>query len=99
MQYTSRSFAELMVRLLPRPLRPRVQLKRPQGLFPTRSEFRVESPDPVSRSIYEPLFARLANRCAQLRVLQQGQIHIYLAYIILTVVVGLSWSWVWRWVR
>ena len=97
MQYTSRSFGELMVQLMPRPLRPRVRLKRPEGFFPTRSMFQAESPDPVSRSIYEPFFARLANRCAQLRVLQQGQIHVYLAYIVLTVVVGLSWSWVWRW--
>jgi len=99
MQYTSRSFGELLVQLLPRPLRPRVRLKRPEGLFPTRSNFQAESPDPVSRSIYEPLFARLANRCVQLRVLQQGQTHLYLAYIIMTVVVGLSWSWAWRWLR
>jgi formate hydrogenlyase subunit 3/multisubunit Na+/H+ antiporter MnhD subunit len=96
MQYSSRSFGELTVHLLPRPLRPRVRIKHPEGLFPTRSTFQAKSPDPVSRSIYEPLFARLANRCAQLRVLQQGQTHLYLAYIILTVVVGLSWSWVWR---
>jgi len=99
MQYTSRSFGEFLVQLLPRPLRPRVRLKRPEGFFPTRSMFQAESPDPVSRSIYEPLFARLANRCAQLRVLQQGQIHVYLAYVILTVVAGLSWAGAWRWVR
>jgi formate hydrogenlyase subunit 3/multisubunit Na+/H+ antiporter MnhD subunit len=80
-------------------LRPRVRLKRPEGLFPTRSEFQADSPDPVSRSVYEPLFARLANRCAQLRVLQQGQTHLYLANIIVTVVVGLSWAWAWRWPR
>jgi formate hydrogenlyase subunit 3/multisubunit Na+/H+ antiporter MnhD subunit len=99
MQYTSRSFGELIAQLLPRPLRPRVRLKRPAGLFPARSEFQAESPDPVSRSVYEPLFARMANRCVRLRVLQQGQTHLYLAYIIVTVVVGLSWASAWGWRR
>ena len=101
MQYTSRSFGELMANLLPRPLRPRVRLRHLKGLFPARSKFQAESPDPVRRSVYEPLFARLANRCVQLRVLQQGQTHLYLAYIIVTVVVGLSWAsaWAWGWRR
>jgi formate hydrogenlyase subunit 3/multisubunit Na+/H+ antiporter MnhD subunit len=101
MQYTSRSFGELITNLLPRPLRPLVRFRHLKGLFPARSRFQAESPDPVRRSVYEPLIARLANRCVQLRVLQQGQSHLYLAYIILTVVVGLSWAsvWAWRWGR
>jgi hydrogenase-4 component B len=97
MQYTSRSFGELIANLLPRPLRPRVRFRHLEGPFPARSKFQADCPDPVRRDVYEPLFARLANRCVQLRVLQQGQSHLYLAYIILTVVVGLSWASVWEW--
>ena len=99
MQYTSRSFGELMANLLPRPLRPRARLRRLKGLFPGRSSFQAESPDPVRRSVYEPLFARLASWCLRLRVLQQGQTHLYLAYIIVTVVVALSWASAWGWRR
>jgi hypothetical protein len=101
MQYTSRSFGEFIATLLPRPLRPHVRFRRLKGLFPARSKFQAESPDPMRRGVYEPLFARLANRCVQLRVLQQGQSHLYLAYILLTVVVGLSWAsvWAWRWAQ
>jgi hydrogenase-4 component B len=97
MQYTSRSFGELVANLLPRPLRPRVRFRHVKGLFPARSTFHSECPDPVRRSVYEPLFTRLANRCAQLRVLQQGQTHLYLAYIIVTVVVALTWASAWHW--
>jgi formate hydrogenlyase subunit 3/multisubunit Na+/H+ antiporter MnhD subunit len=97
MQYTSSSFVELMANLLPRPLRPRVRFRHFKGLFPARSTFQSESPDPVRRSVYEPLFARLANRCAKLRVLQQGQTYLYLAYIIVTVVLALAWSSAWHW--
>jgi NADH:ubiquinone oxidoreductase subunit 5 (subunit L)/multisubunit Na+/H+ antiporter MnhA subunit len=99
MQYTSRSFGGLLVQFLPRPLRPRVRIKRPSGYFPTQGEFQAESTDPVSRSVYRPLFARVANRCVQLRVLQQGQTHLYLAYIIVTLVISLTWAWTWSWLR
>jgi formate hydrogenlyase subunit 3/multisubunit Na+/H+ antiporter MnhD subunit len=101
MQYTSRSFGELIGNLLPRPLRPRARSPHIKGLFPARSKFQAQSPDPVRRGVYEPLFARLANRCVRLRVLQQGQTHLYLAYIIVTVLVALSWAsaWEWRWLR
>jgi NADH:ubiquinone oxidoreductase subunit 5 (subunit L)/multisubunit Na+/H+ antiporter MnhA subunit len=99
MQYTSRSFGEFLVRMLPRPLRPRQWLERPEGLFPAGSGYQAQCPDPVSRSVYEPLLARAARRCVQLRVLQQGQTHLYLAYIIVTVVVALLWASAWAWGR
>jgi formate hydrogenlyase subunit 3/multisubunit Na+/H+ antiporter MnhD subunit len=98
MQYTGRSFAELLAEhLLPRFLRPRTRRQAPRGLFPAKSDFGSETSDPVSARVYEPFFRRWAERFARLRVLQQGQIHLYLVYILLVVVLALAWVSVRRW--
>lgn len=93
MQYTGRSFAELLAEhLLPRFLRPHTTRQAPRGLFPSKSEFNCESPDPVSEKVYEPFFRRWAERFSRLRILQQGQVHVYLLYIVLMVVLALAWA-------
>jgi formate hydrogenlyase subunit 3/multisubunit Na+/H+ antiporter MnhD subunit len=92
MQYTGRSFAEMMAEhLIPRFLRPRTRRRAPRGLFPTSGKFTADSPDPVSRKGYEPFFRYWASRFKRLRVLQQGQVHVYLVYIMLVVVLTLAW--------
>jgi hydrogenase-4 component B len=98
MQYTGRSFAELIAEhLLPRFLRPHKKHQAPHGLFPTQSTFAAECPDPVSENVYEPFFRRWANRFARLRILQQGKIHIYLIYIFFSVVLALAWISIRQW--
>jgi NADH:ubiquinone oxidoreductase subunit 5 (subunit L)/multisubunit Na+/H+ antiporter MnhA subunit len=93
MQYTGRSFAEMLAEnLLPRSLRPRTARRAPEGLFPTAATFRADSSDPVTLRIYEPFFRRWADRFALLRILQQGKVHVYLVYILVTVVVSLAWA-------
>lgn len=92
MQYTGRSFAEMIAeQLLPHFLRPHTALRAPRGLFPAPSEFRSDSPDPVSEKVYEPFFRRTAERFSRLRILQQGKVHVYLVYILLVVVMALAW--------
>jgi hydrogenase-4 component B len=92
MQYTGRSFSEMIAgHLLPRFFRPRTTTRAPQGLFPSKSDFAAESPDPFGEKVYEPFFRRWADRFSRLRVLQQGKVHVYLLYIVLTVVFALAW--------
>ena len=92
LQYTGRSFAEFLTeRLLPRALRPQTFRKGPQGLFPPGSEFRADSPDPLREKVYEPFFRRWADRFARLRWMQQGNLHIYLVYILILVALALAW--------
>jgi hydrogenase-4 component B len=92
MQYTGRSFAEMIgEHLLPRFLRPQTTRQAPRGLFPSRSDFGSACPDPVSEMVYEPFFRRWAERSSRLRILQQGKVHVYLVYIVLTVVLALAW--------
>jgi NADH:ubiquinone oxidoreductase subunit 5 (subunit L)/multisubunit Na+/H+ antiporter MnhA subunit len=93
MQYTGRSFAEMIAEhLLPRFLRPHTAMQAPRGLFPTRSDFGSATPDPVSERIYEPFFRRWTDRFSRLRVLQQGKLHVYLVYIFVMVVAALAWA-------
>jgi hypothetical protein len=102
MQYTGRSFTEILAEhLLPRWLRPRTSRQAPVGLFPEAGDFSSESPDPLSRNVYEPFFRRWANRFARLRILQQGKVNIYLIYIMAVVVLGLTWVSIrfWWWGR
>jgi formate hydrogenlyase subunit 3/multisubunit Na+/H+ antiporter MnhD subunit len=98
MQYTGRSFAEVLAEhLLPRSLRPRTSRELPEGLFPAKSRFRAEDPDPFRDHVYDPLFTRMAERFTRLRILQQGQVHVYLVYVVLTVALALAWVSVRRW--
>ena len=92
MQYTGRSFSEMLVeRLLPRWLRLRRRTRLPEGPFPPEAAYASDAQDPLTRGAYEPLLAVLGDRFARLRWLQQGSLHIYLVYIVAVVVLSLVW--------
>jgi hypothetical protein len=92
MQYTGRSFVEMIAEhLVPRCLRARTRRQAPLGLFPAPASFASDGADPLSESVYEPFLRRWADRCARLRILQQGKIHVYLVYIMVMVVLALAW--------
>jgi formate hydrogenlyase subunit 3/multisubunit Na+/H+ antiporter MnhD subunit len=98
MQYTGRSFAEMVARrILPRFLRLRSRRKAPTGLFPSSAEYASDCSDPINKRVYEPFFTRWAQRFAWLRILQQGKVHVYLLYILFTVVLALAWTAVRGW--
>lgn len=93
MQYTARSFSELLAeRLLPAVLRPRVKQAVPNGIFPAVGRYATECVDPLTRGVYEPFFDRWGARFSRLRWLQQGLLHVYLVYILTVIVFGLTWT-------
>ena len=93
MQYTGSSFSQLLTRkLYPASLRATESLTAPRSLFPAPGRYVVESPDPMTRGVYEPFFTRWADRFASLRWLQQGLVHVYLLYILLVVLGALAWT-------
>jgi hydrogenase-4 component B len=93
MQYTARSFAQMVVEgLLPRRLSARLDLQRPSGIFPGPTRFSAESTDPLTRGLYQPFFDRWARRFARLHWLHRGILHLYLLYILIVVVAGLAWA-------
>jgi hydrogenase-4 component B len=91
MQYTSSSFAQMLVGLFAWALRPRT--RRPQNLhlFPRKAEFYSEVPDPVLDEAMLPAFGLGAWLFSWFRVLQQGSIQTYLLYIFLTLIALLLW--------
>jgi hydrogenase-4 component B len=98
MQYTGRSFAELMAeRLLPRAFRARTTARPPTALFAEPATLSADRTDPLTRAAYQPFFDRWAQRLGRLRWLQQGLMHFYILYILLFVVGALAWASLRRW--
>lgn len=92
MQYGARSFAALASEhLLPALLQPVVSLRRPAGLFPGASSLEADDKDPVTRSVYEPAFARFAGQMSQFAWVQRGLVHLYLGYVLVALVGALVW--------
>jgi len=100
MQYTARSFSEhLISRLVPRWLRPGAHRPVLSWLFPAPSRFSTESEDPLTRRAYRPFLSTGADRFARIRWMQQGELHLYVVYILAAVVLALGWLSVRRWIQ
>ncbi len=92
MQYTSSSFAQMLVDLFGWALRPRTHRPPRLSLFPQKTDFRCDVPDAVLDEAMLPTFHFVARLFTWLRFLQQGNIQIYLLYIFLVLVALLLWS-------
>jgi len=92
MQYTASSFAEPFTGLFRVFLRTRVRLHEPQGLFPAAAGLETETPDVCREGFYRPVFRTAFALLSRLQILQQGRIHVYVLYAILTLLVLLFWQ-------
>ena len=92
MQYTASSFADGLVGLLPLgPLARGASAQSCRGCFPRRASFESHVPDPVLDRAATPSL-RLDRRAPPCSAwLQAGQLHVYLLYILLTLLVLLVW--------
>ena len=91
MQYTSSSFAEMLVGMFGWVLRPRTRKPAGLPLFPREAAFRSEVPDAVLDEVVVPVFRTGARLFSRFRVFQQGNIRIYVLYIFLALIVLLLW--------
>jgi hydrogenase-4 component B len=91
MQYTSSSFGQVLVFLFDWALRPRTQKPAGLALFPTRTSFHSEVPDPVLDEAVLPAFRFGGWAFSWFRVVQQGSIQTYLLYIMVALIVLLLW--------
>jgi hydrogenase-4 component B len=92
MQYTSSSFAAMLVRLFASVLRPKVHETPIEGLFAHEGRFESHVPDTVLDGMIQPSVRSIAELFSRFRVLQQGSIQVYLSYIFMTLLVLLLWS-------
>ena len=86
MQYTASSFAEMLVSLFGGILRPERHQPEIRGSFPTTGHFSSHVPETVLEKLYIPLLNWANERMTPLRHLQHGQLHLYILYILLTLV-------------
>jgi NADH:ubiquinone oxidoreductase subunit 5 (subunit L)/multisubunit Na+/H+ antiporter MnhA subunit len=91
MQYSA-SFSQPLTELFGVLLRSHRTLTAPQDLFPQRASLRVETPDVCAQGFYAPLFGAIGRGLSALRWLQHGQVHLYVLYIALTLLVLLVWK-------
>ena len=101
MQYRASGFSELLVaRVMPRWLRSPERVSPPAGAFPAAASFASDTADPLTRGAYEPFLVRWGERFARLRFFQQGNVHVYILYIVATAICALGWvvarDWWWR---
>ena len=92
MQYSASSFAGMLAGLSSGVLHPREKLPEISTLFPKPSRFSSHIPEVFLELCYQPLLHWLNSKCARVRKLQSGQLHFYILYIVLTLLLLLAWS-------
>jgi len=96
MQYTASSFANMLVRLFGRLLRPHEHEPKVDGAFPSVTRFDSHVDDVVLDRYLMPFWNRFRARLSGLRALQQGSIQSYVLYILITLAVLLLLAMPWR---
>jgi len=91
MQYTSSSFAQMLVGMFGWVLRPRTHHPKDLPLFPPETYFHSEVPDVVLDVVVLPTFRFGAWLFSWCRVFQHGNIQTYLLYIFLALIALLLW--------
>lgn len=86
-QYTASSFAAGLVSGLSLALWPRIHWRRVTGLFPSARRFHSEVPDAILDRLLTPGVATAARGLTLLRFFQNGQLQLYLLYVVLTLLV------------
>ncbi len=92
MEYTGSSFGDSLVNLTTFLLRPKKFRTSLRGLFPRPSGFKSLVPDTVLDRLVTPVFKAVGQALPRLRVLQQGQTHVYVLYILIIMIVLLAWG-------
>ena len=81
-QYTGSSFVQFIVHLFSIILLPKQRRPLLQSYFPGRSQFKSDIPDIILDRLAFPLFRICGKLFSTLRIMQQGQTHLYLIYIL-----------------
>jgi hydrogenase-4 component B len=87
MQYSSSSFGDTIVRLFRWIVFPVEHDPKISGLFPRKSSFKSVVPDMVLDRLVVPVFKLAGHYLPMVRVFQRGQVHLYVLYILVTVIV------------
>ena len=92
MQYGAASFVEPTAKVLSGVMGLRRNLDMDCGYFPTRGTLSVSAPDRLRAVLFVPAFEVVARFCDALKVVQHGRVHLYILYVLATVVALLAWK-------
>jgi hypothetical protein len=92
MQYSGSSFARPLTTLLTFLLHTRSDHAPISEFFPCTSSLATTTDDLARARLYQPLFSGIGRGLAALRWIQGGQLHLYILYIALTLLVLLVWK-------
>ncbi|MGE5784702.1 MAG: hypothetical protein ACM3ZE_08925, partial [Myxococcales bacterium] len=93
MQYSASSIADDLVSMFRSLLRPTVKTPNIAGTYPRPSTFESHVPEVVLDLLVLPCLRGIVRVAELLRFIQRGTVHLYLLYVLLTLIVMLA---VWR---
>ena len=92
MQYTSSSFVQPLTSFI----NPVFKTKSPdvvtKEIFPRRRQFHTEISDVFMKKLFKPVYRSLSKYLSKLSIIQHGNVHIYVLYIIVALLGVLIWS-------
>jgi hydrogenase-4 component B len=92
MQYTATSFSGPLTTVFGLLIQSRSQRRLPSGLFSRQVSVETQTPDLFQRFFYTPVFIALVWFSRAVRRLQHGRVHLYILYIVLTLLALILWS-------
>lgn len=91
-QYTDAGFSESTAKIFAPVMGLKTRLEMDSGLFPQTGELYVSAPDRLRSGLFTPLFTAVESLCNACKVIQHGKIHLYILYILATLVTLLVWG-------
>lgn len=91
-QYTDAGFSEPTAKIFAPVMGLKTRLHLDEGLFPKGGQLNISAPDRLRSGLFTPLFTAVENLCNACKVIQHGKIHLYILYILATLVALLVWG-------
>lgn len=91
-QYTGASFVEPLVKIFNAVMGVQRQEHIEDTLFPHRGTLNLQAPDRLRLHLFTPLFEAIRRGCDALKIVQHGRIHLYILYMLSTLIVLLVWG-------
>lgn len=91
-QYTDASFSEPLGRLFGGAMGLKVHQELDGRYFPGKASVAISAPDRLRTGLFTPLFEGVEKLCNMCKILQHGKIHLYILYILATLVALLAWG-------
>lgn len=87
MQYTSSSYSQPVVSGARTMLRTKSTPPIPDNLFPARAGYETHTPDSFLEKLFQPVFLFVQNLLSRIKIIQHGNLHLYVLYILVALFV------------